>query len=71
MPFKLTNIKPMQEELLRLRKERDLLIEALQELLRFESVMEMGADKLQYPDNFLTAINKAKELLNNIQNNKS
>lgn len=44
------------------------LVEALTELMRFEAslrhVMEKG---LQYPDNFLQAVDNAKELLESIK----
>lgn len=40
------------------------LVEALEELMRFEAAMDLGADRLQHPDNFLNAIEKAKELIN-------
>lgn len=39
------------------------MAEALQELLRFHHVMTDAADNLQYPDNFLKAIESAKAAL--------
>ncbi len=46
------------------KDENKKLREVLAELMSFKSVMETGADTLQFPDNFLKAIDQAKELLN-------
>jgi hypothetical protein len=43
------------------------LIETLKELLRFENLFNHVAPKLQYPDNFLKAVDSAKQLLNEIE----
>ena len=45
----------------------DTLVEALKEILRFESALYIGAEALQSPCNFLKAVESAKQLLNNLQ----
>lgn len=61
-------LSDLQVENERLKVNHSKLVEALTELMRFEAslrhVMEKG---LQYPDNFLQAVDNAKELLESIK----
>lgn len=62
MAIKLTLFKPLQQEVLKLRKENKLLIEALEKCVtQFEGIAGYGNVK----DN--EAIREAKELLRNLK----
>jgi len=61
MATKLTKFKPIQEEVLKLRRENALLIEALEDILSWLREYETG-----YFVNEVSVI-KAKELLNNLK----
>ena len=56
-------IERLEEENKSLREANERMKEAFSELMRFKNVMETGADTLQYPDNFLKAIDEAKQAL--------
>lgn len=44
----------------------DKLHSALTELMRFENLFQYVAHELQYPDNFIKAVNEAKQLLQSL-----
>lgn len=52
----------------KLKSDNELLLNALKELLRFNSVMENASDNLQYPDNYLKAIEDCKEAIKQVEN---
>ncbi|WP_277496803.1 hypothetical protein [Elizabethkingia anophelis] len=48
------------------------MLSALSEIMRFKHELRMVmSDKLQYPDNFLKALDNAEELLNKVKDNAS
>ena len=65
MAIKLTQFKPMQQEILRLRKENALLIEALENAMDYWQVSK--EDDGNFEQTEYQYFLKAKELLNNLK----